>query len=38
MVLILTLNICNDYPKLSSKYRSKGQRMEQKKHADIDER
>ena len=27
MVLILTLNICNDYPKWSSKYRS----MEQEK-------
>ena len=36
MVLILTLNICNDYPKQSSKYRSKdGTR---KKHTDIDER
>ena len=30
MVLILTLSICNGYPKQSSKCRSKGQRMEQK--------
>ena len=33
-MLILTLNICNDYPKQSSKYRSKdGTR---KRHTDID--
>ena len=31
MVLILTVNICNDYP---SKYRS----LEQEKNTDIDER
>ena len=34
MVLILTLNTCNDYPRLSSTYRSKdGTR---KRHTDID--
>ena len=31
MVLILTLSICNDYPKSSSKYRS----MEQEKNTQI---
>ena len=34
MVLILTLNTCNDYPRHSSKYRAKdGPR---KRHTDID--
>ena len=34
MVLILTLNKCNDYPKQSSKYRSNdGTRQ---RHTDID--
>ena len=37
MVLNLTFNICNGYPKYSSKYRSKdGTRK--KTHTDIDER
>ena len=36
MVLILTLNICNDYPKSSSKYMSKDRTR--KTHIDIDER
>ena len=36
MVLILTLNTCNDYPKQSSKYRSKDRTR--KRHTDIDER